>query len=80
MEYILLLKEKDSIINENVKYINSLKIELDDRNKLINSLRTDIISMKKYNIKQNDTIIKQDELNNMIKLLEEKITIREDEL
>lgn len=80
MEYILLLKEKDSIINENVKYINGLKIELDDRNKLINSLRTDIISMKKYNIKQNDTIIKQDELNDMIKLLEEKLNIREDEL
>lgn len=80
MEYILLLKEKDSIINENVKYINGLKIELDDRNKLINSLRTDIISIKKYNIKQNDTIIKQDELNDMIKLIEEKLTIREDEL
>jgi hypothetical protein len=80
MEYIFVLKEKDSIINENVKYINGLKIELDDRNKLINSLRTDIISMKKYNIKQNDAIIKQNELNDMIKLLEEKITIREDEL
>jgi len=36
--------------------------------------------MKKYNVKQNDAIIKQDELNDMIKLLEEKINIREDEL
>jgi len=58
MQYILLLKEKDLIINENVNHINTLKIELDDRNKLINSLKADFMSIKKFTISQSDAEIK----------------------